>query len=179
MYDDRYISSFDGKIKKLVVQASDDIYDAPGNTTWRRTFIRNVSPFHLRVANWPTTHYYGPEDLPLTMLKWLMASGMLLVIVRRSYHIDKIFLSANHRHRLAIREPQVRFVTVACTMLSHTSTMVTQRLWQISWKSPNRGTSSSGASSPALALRNECRTESFDRGGFASSMKDKVLLVSE
>jgi hypothetical protein len=55
-YDDRYISSFDGKISKLVVQAVDDIYDNTANSTWRRTFIRNVAPLYIRLANWPFNH---------------------------------------------------------------------------------------------------------------------------
>jgi hypothetical protein len=55
-YDDRYISSFDGKVSKLVVQAVDDIYDNTTNSTWRRTFIRNVAPLHLRLADWPLNH---------------------------------------------------------------------------------------------------------------------------
>lgn len=54
--DDRYISSTDGKVKKLVVQAVDDIYDNDTNSTWRRTFIRNMAPLYLRLANWPLSH---------------------------------------------------------------------------------------------------------------------------
>lgn len=55
-YDDRYISPWDGKVSKLVVQAVDDIYDNTTNSTWRRTFVRNISPFYLRLANWPYNH---------------------------------------------------------------------------------------------------------------------------
>lgn len=55
-YDDRYISSWDGKISKLVVQAVDEIYDNNTGSTYRRTFIRNVAPFYLRLANWPFNH---------------------------------------------------------------------------------------------------------------------------
>lgn len=51
-----YISSWDGKISKLVVQAVDDIYDGNTTSTYRRTFIRNSSPFYLRLANWPFNH---------------------------------------------------------------------------------------------------------------------------
>jgi len=49
-YDDRYLSPYDGKIKRLVVQATDDIYDNTENGTWRRTFIRNISPFYFEVG---------------------------------------------------------------------------------------------------------------------------------
>lgn len=55
-YDDRYISAWDGKISKLVVQAVDDVYDSTPNSTWRRTFVRNVAPYYLRLANWPFSH---------------------------------------------------------------------------------------------------------------------------
>ncbi|KAF2274249.1 uncharacterized protein EI97DRAFT_460373 [Westerdykella ornata] len=79
-YDDRYISSYDGKVSKLVVQAVDDIYDNTTNSTWRRTFVRNVSPFYLRLANWPVSHVDyarngGPtsEDWPMIYVKWFFA----------------------------------------------------------------------------------------------------------
>jgi len=62
-YDDRYISSFDGKASKLVVQAVDDIYDNTTNSTWRRTFIRNVSPLYLRIANCMKFPYHRAIEL--------------------------------------------------------------------------------------------------------------------
>jgi hypothetical protein len=88
-YDDRYLSSYDGKVSKLVVQAVDDIYDNYPNSTWRRTFIRNISPFYLRLANWPFSHVDyvrngGPtsEDWPLLCLKWFFASLAITTVVR-------------------------------------------------------------------------------------------------
>jgi hypothetical protein len=51
-----YISSWDGKVSKLVVQAVDDIYDNHTTSTYRRTFIRNIAPLYLRLANWPFNH---------------------------------------------------------------------------------------------------------------------------
>jgi hypothetical protein len=51
-----YISSWDGKISKLVVQAVDDIYDDQLTSTYRRTYIRNIAPIFLRLANWPFNH---------------------------------------------------------------------------------------------------------------------------
>lgn len=38
------------------MQAVDDIYDNTTNSTWRRTFVRNMAPFYLRLANWPFNH---------------------------------------------------------------------------------------------------------------------------
>lgn len=49
-------SAWDGKISKLVVQAVDDIYDNNTGSTYRRTFIRNIAPLYLRLANWPFNH---------------------------------------------------------------------------------------------------------------------------
>jgi hypothetical protein len=85
-YDDRYISCYDGKVKKLVVQATDMVYDSPGNGTWRRTFIRNASPWHLRIANWPLSHVdylrgTAGEDIPFIAVKWIVASIALIVVV--------------------------------------------------------------------------------------------------
>jgi hypothetical protein len=53
--DDRYLSPWDGKVKPLVVQATDDIYKNANSSTYGRTFIRNVSPYMLRIATWPTS----------------------------------------------------------------------------------------------------------------------------
>ncbi|KAF2471129.1 uncharacterized protein BDR25DRAFT_223590 [Lindgomyces ingoldianus] len=87
-YDDRYISAYDGKISKLVVQSVDDIYDGAPNSTWRRTFIRNIAPFYLRLANWPLNHVDydrngGPtsEDWPMICVKWFFASIAITFVV--------------------------------------------------------------------------------------------------
>ena len=50
--DDRYLSPWHGRPKKLVVQTTDALYAKPGNATYRRTFIRNISPMVLQVAGW-------------------------------------------------------------------------------------------------------------------------------
>lgn len=55
-YDDRYISSWDGRVSKLVVQAVDDILEDNTTSTYRRTFIRNIAPLYMRLANWPFNH---------------------------------------------------------------------------------------------------------------------------
>ncbi|KAH7392944.1 hypothetical protein BKA66DRAFT_567670 [Pyrenochaeta sp. MPI-SDFR-AT-0127] len=88
-YDDRYISSWDGKISKLVVQAVDDIYDNNTGSTYRRTFIRNIAPLYLRLANWPFNHVdYSKnggkptsEDLPMLCLKWFVASCVITFVI--------------------------------------------------------------------------------------------------
>lgn len=88
-YDDRYISSWDGKISKLVVQAVDDIYENNIGSTYRRTFIRNVAPIYMRLANWPFDHVdlaknngkAANADLPMICLKWFVACCVITVCI--------------------------------------------------------------------------------------------------
>jgi hypothetical protein len=55
--DDRYISTYKENTEELVVQAVDNIYDHSNSEgTWNRTFIREISLWHLRLANWPESH---------------------------------------------------------------------------------------------------------------------------
>ncbi|KAL5117062.1 hypothetical protein ACEQ8H_005021 [Pleosporales sp. CAS-2024a] len=87
-YDDRYISSWDGRVSKLLVQAVDDIYDNNVSCTHRRTFIRNISPLYIRLANWPFSHVdYSrsgkptSEDYPLLCLKWFITSCLITLVI--------------------------------------------------------------------------------------------------
>ncbi|KAF2492943.1 hypothetical protein BU16DRAFT_94338 [Lophium mytilinum] len=86
--DDRYISPFNGRTEKLTVQAVDTIYDdSSSHATWNRTFVRNISPFHLRIANWPASHIpYDAEkvtktQLALLCLKYLPAAMALVLVI--------------------------------------------------------------------------------------------------
>lgn len=86
--EDRYLSPTDGHLSKLVVQAVDDVYDAQARSTWRRTFVRNVSPPMVRIANWAINsvplekaHWSG-EDWLLICAKWLPACILLMCVVR-------------------------------------------------------------------------------------------------
>ncbi|KIW98631.1 uncharacterized protein Z519_00292 [Cladophialophora bantiana CBS 173.52] len=54
--DDRYLDPLDGRVEKLFVQTVNDIYDTENDTTWRRTYIENVSPWIIRLAYWPYAH---------------------------------------------------------------------------------------------------------------------------
>ncbi|KAJ4378681.1 hypothetical protein N0V86_005552 [Didymella sp. IMI 355093] len=88
-YDDRYISSWDGKVSKLVVQTVDEIYDEQITSTYRRTFIRNISPLYLRLANWPFNHVDPnnndgkptSEDMPMLCLKWFVAAIAISCVI--------------------------------------------------------------------------------------------------
>ncbi|KAF2162115.1 hypothetical protein M409DRAFT_69329 [Zasmidium cellare ATCC 36951] len=85
--DDRYISPYDGRAKPLCVQATDDIYRSPNNTTHLRTFMRNTSPFMLRIAKWPLNHFnYIDENTPASdywyaAAKWIPATAALTVML--------------------------------------------------------------------------------------------------
>lgn len=85
--DDRYMSPWDGHVAKLVVQATDEVYHAPNYVTWRRTFVRNVSPIMLRLANWPMSKVtvdatqWTDEEWTSVCLKWLPACVALMAVV--------------------------------------------------------------------------------------------------
>jgi hypothetical protein len=75
-----------------VVQAVDDIYENNNTTTYRRTFIRNIAPMYLRLANWPFSHVDvnkndgipTNQDMPMLCLKWFLTSIVIIIVVRVS-----------------------------------------------------------------------------------------------
>ncbi|KIW19459.1 hypothetical protein PV08_00031 [Exophiala spinifera] len=50
--DDRFLA-LDSHLERMMVQCTDEIYEGPRNSTWRRTFLRNMAPWTIRIANWP------------------------------------------------------------------------------------------------------------------------------
>lgn len=87
MPEDYYLSPTDYHLAKLMVQCSQEVYEANPNSTWRRTFIRDRSPLLLRVANWALESVPN-EDRPMTGeetaivgAKWIPACVALLVLV--------------------------------------------------------------------------------------------------
>ena len=85
--DDRYLNPDNGRVEELIVQSTDKIYRGPRNSTYKRTFIRNVAPKTLRVADWPMNHLdYGPQTqkpwaLFLMIVKWPVTCCALFIIV--------------------------------------------------------------------------------------------------
>ncbi len=85
--EDRYLSPCDGHLAKLVVQVTQDVYSGEKNSTWRRTFIRNVSPSYIKVANFPFSTL--PPDMndwdeahwATLAWKWIPACCALLCVV--------------------------------------------------------------------------------------------------
>jgi hypothetical protein len=60
--DARYLDPLDGRVQKLCVQTVNEIYDTENNTTWRRTYIENVSPYIIRLAYWPYSKMPNPNQ---------------------------------------------------------------------------------------------------------------------
>jgi hypothetical protein len=82
--DDRYLSPYDGHIAKLHVQATDELYDGPGTTTWRRTYVRNVAPLSRRIATWPIDFAVDPKswkDWAMVIMRFIPASLILVFCV--------------------------------------------------------------------------------------------------
>jgi hypothetical protein len=81
------LSPWDGHVAKLVVQASQDIYDGAQNSTWRRTFIRNASPIYLQLANFPFSTVptdpgvWTDNDWATVAIKWIPTCLGLLCVV--------------------------------------------------------------------------------------------------
>jgi hypothetical protein len=73
----------------MMVQCTDEIYEGPRNSTWRRTFVRNKAPAAIRVANWPMntapldSEHWSQHDWMLIVLKWPVSCIVLSVMVSR------------------------------------------------------------------------------------------------
>ncbi|KAJ5900162.1 hypothetical protein N7495_004906 [Penicillium taxi] len=76
--DDRFLDPADGRVKELVVQCTDQVYRGPQNSTYKRTFIRNVAPLTLRLANWPMSGL-DEVDSETRSFKRMMSSVELLI----------------------------------------------------------------------------------------------------
>lgn len=89
MPEDFYLNPTNRDLAKLIVQCSQKVYDAKPNSTWRRTFVRNATPWVLRVADW-VFESIPNEDRPMTgkeiaevFAKWLPANIALLLLVSK------------------------------------------------------------------------------------------------
>jgi hypothetical protein len=89
--EDRFILPYDVHLARMLVQTTDDVYDGPGNATWRRTFIRNVAPYVIRIANWPfnsvkvNKEYWDSTDWTMIILKWPVSClGLAIMVSCRS-----------------------------------------------------------------------------------------------
>ncbi|KAL4923145.1 uncharacterized protein BDV17DRAFT_285656 [Aspergillus undulatus] len=81
--DDRYLSSTDGRLRKLVVQATEGVRRGPRNSTWSRRKIRSVTPIQLRVVYWLLKDKIeGRGDVTLELcLKWVPGCLAILALL--------------------------------------------------------------------------------------------------
>lgn len=84
LLDDRFLRPGDSRLKKLTVQATDKLYNNPANTTYRRTYVRNVSPWMLQLAFWATKREGTSGD------GWLIALKCFAVFLPMSVMVCKI-----------------------------------------------------------------------------------------
>lgn len=59
---DRYLHHNDGYLRNMYVAATDVIYEAPGTSTWKRTYVQQVAPWKVRIATWVVDFTYDPES---------------------------------------------------------------------------------------------------------------------
>ncbi|KAL2862624.1 uncharacterized protein BJX67DRAFT_385432 [Aspergillus lucknowensis] len=82
--DDRYLSPTDGRLQKLVVQATEAVRRGPRNATWSRTNMREVTPIHLRVVFWVLKDRIEGRQEEVTAemcLKWLPACAAIFALL--------------------------------------------------------------------------------------------------
>jgi hypothetical protein len=89
----------DRHIERMMVQCTDDIYEGPRNSTWRRTFVRNMAPWAIRIANWPMnttpidSKYWSSEDWVWIVVKWPVSCFLLIFTVSSSCRLGREFVA--------------------------------------------------------------------------------------
>jgi len=94
--ENSFLDKNDGRLQPLIVQAVDMVLLESNNSTWRRTFVRNVSPLAARVANWAIDSAHrrtsaevavdGSQnrthsDWAMLILRWPVSCIALMVLV--------------------------------------------------------------------------------------------------
>ncbi|KAK6358112.1 hypothetical protein TWF730_007467 [Orbilia blumenaviensis] len=81
---ERFLDHNDGTLRKLTVSCTDEIYQAPGTSTWRRIYIRNVSELTVRIATWIIHYNKNPgtwKTYGIQVLRALPASLLMAVCI--------------------------------------------------------------------------------------------------
>jgi hypothetical protein len=84
---DRYLHHHDGKLRTLIIACSDDVWDTSvsrrSGATWRRTYVRKMAPYKVRIASWVIDYsksrscgWYCVE-----LLKSIPAMGAMMTVV--------------------------------------------------------------------------------------------------
>ena len=85
-----YLSPYDGRLTEILVQCTQEIYDADPNSTWKRTFILNNHPMIIQVTNWIFAvlpaggQKPSNKELAIIGLKWIGSCVAILLLVRHS-----------------------------------------------------------------------------------------------
>ncbi|RBR24596.1 uncharacterized protein FIESC28_02529 [Fusarium coffeatum] len=80
---DRYLHHNDGYLRNMYVACVDDIYEGPGTSTWKRTYVRKVAPMKVRIATWIIDFSYDPQswgDWGIMVLRTLPAAIAMALV---------------------------------------------------------------------------------------------------
>ncbi|KAK0667897.1 putative 3-hydroxyisobutyrate dehydrogenase [Cercophora samala] len=90
VYSDCTISHNSGRFIKLKVQATDDVRNGKGGSTWKRKEIKNVGPTPLKVSNWVFGHV---DDVNKPVNEYSL--GDVAQVVGRALAITPLMLFLN------------------------------------------------------------------------------------
>lgn len=88
---DRYLHHDEGHLRNLYVACTDEIYEGPGTSTWKRTYVRNVAPLKVRLATWVIDFSYEPDSwndwwiMVLRALPAALAMNFVVSVFRNSF----------------------------------------------------------------------------------------------
>jgi hypothetical protein len=86
IHEENSFLAANGRVAGLVVQATDLVYGGADNSTWSRTFVRNISPSVLRLASWTidqlsNTTGWTKRDWAWLVGKWgLSCLGLIFLV---------------------------------------------------------------------------------------------------
>jgi hypothetical protein len=81
---DCYLDYNDGYLLNMCVAATDNIFEGPGTSTWKRTYVRKVAPMKVRIATWVIDFAYDPQswkDWGIMLLRALPAAIAMALVV--------------------------------------------------------------------------------------------------
>lgn len=76
-----------GKLSRLIVQRTDDVYEAQGMTTWCRTYVRKPSPYYIRLAIWTIDYTHDSQSWIgwcIQVLRTIPVSLVTMILVSQS-----------------------------------------------------------------------------------------------
>lgn len=95
---DAHLSSRKGKLRQLVVQCTDDVYESQGMATWCRTYVRKPSPYFVRLAIWtldPTHDSKRWMSWCVQFLRSFPAGLAMMVVVGSSTYLIPWYFRAD------------------------------------------------------------------------------------